>query len=130
MKPIPQADDLTVAREWLLQRREVLRAEGRGAQALRRDALDAAPPDVEDRKDEAAERQTLATDDAQERRDRDEIDAIEAALGRLDAGRYGLCADCGEPIPRARLLAQPAALRCAACQGARERAPGAPARRH
>jgi len=41
---------------------------------------------------------------------------VEAALRRLDAGTYGDCAGCGEPIPLQRLLVQPAAERCAACQ--------------
>jgi DnaK suppressor protein len=31
-------------------------------------------------------------------------------------GLYGLCMDCGEEIPLERLFAQPAAIRCAACQ--------------
>jgi RNA polymerase-binding transcription factor DksA len=34
----------------------------------------------------------------------------------LARGDYGVCEDCGEPIGAARLQAQPAALRCAACQ--------------
>ena len=40
---------------------------------------------------------------------------------RIDEGNYGVCADCGVHIPAARLLAQPAALTCVACQSARER---------
>jgi len=50
-----------------------------------------------------------------------ELALIEAARERAAQGRYGLCADCGEPIPRARLQANPTSLRCAACQGRRER---------
>lgn len=41
---------------------------------------------------------------------------IDAALVRLDAGEYGLCTECGEPIDIRRLRAHPAALRCAGCQ--------------
>lgn len=41
---------------------------------------------------------------------------IESALSRLDAGEYGLCLDCDEPIDLRRLQAHPAALRCAGCQ--------------
>lgn len=41
---------------------------------------------------------------------------IEAALARIDAGEYGLCIDCEEPIDLRRLRAHPAALRCAGCQ--------------
>lgn len=41
---------------------------------------------------------------------------IKAALGRLAAGRYGQCRDCGEDIPAARLRALPFAARCKPCQ--------------
>jgi DnaK suppressor protein len=50
-----------------------------------------------------------------------ELARINAARERAAEGRYGLCLDCGEPIPRARLDANPTALRCAACQGRREK---------
>jgi len=48
--------------------------------------------------------------------DRTRLEAIELALARLADGRYGVCEDCGAEIPRARLFAQPTAVRCAACQ--------------
>lgn len=59
----------------------------------------------------------------QAERERDEIElaAVRAALGRIDAGHYGLCSDCGQSIDTARLRAQPAAQRCATCQRALER---------
>jgi len=41
---------------------------------------------------------------------------IESALARIEAGEYGLCIDCEEPIDLRRLEAHPAALRCAGCQ--------------
>ena len=41
---------------------------------------------------------------------------IEAALGRLDHGEYGLCHECGKFIGLACLRALPFALRCEACQ--------------
>ena len=37
------------------------------------------------------------------------------ALSRLDAGTYGICERCGEPIARERLLARPTARSCVAC---------------
>ncbi|KPK49049.1 MAG: hypothetical protein AMJ63_17315, partial [Myxococcales bacterium SG8_38_1] len=36
-----------------------------------------------------------------------ELDQVNQALARLDAGEYGLCADCEEPIAEARLKALP-----------------------
>ena len=44
-----------------------------------------------------------------------ELKRIAAALGRLDAGEYGECLGCGEPIPPARLEVDPAATLCVAC---------------
>lgn len=48
---------------------------------------------------------------------------IEAALHRLDEGRYGRCADCGESIPSARLAVLPQALYCIDCERLREAGP-------
>lgn len=39
---------------------------------------------------------------------------VTAALARIDAGTYGLCVIGGEPIPPARLAANPAAKNCIA----------------
>jgi DnaK suppressor protein len=49
-----------------------------------------------------------------------ELGDIEAALGRMDAGTYGQCTDCGVTIPPARLSAYPTAKRCINCQTAAE----------
>ena len=56
-----------------------------------------------------------------------ELAAIDAALARLSAGRYGRCAECGDDIPFARLQLEPQALRCIACQAAAERGQPRPA---
>jgi DnaK suppressor protein len=63
-------------------------------------------------------------------RAREQLTAVEAALGRLEAGRYGICERCGQPIGADRLAARPAAptcIRCAGLQGGRS--PGRPTRR-
>jgi DnaK suppressor protein len=52
-----------------------------------------------------------------------ELQALDAALARLDAGHYGLCTDCGVAIPKARLDAAPEAPRCLSCQTQAERSP-------
>jgi len=41
---------------------------------------------------------------------------IDTALGRLEAGGYGLCASCGREIPEARLRATPTVQTCIQCQ--------------
>jgi DnaK suppressor protein len=48
-------------------------------------------------------------------RARDQLSQIDAALGRLDAGSYGLCGSCGRPIAPERLAARPAAPECINC---------------
>ena len=49
-----------------------------------------------------------------------ELDAIDAALARIEAGTYGECTDCGVSIPPARLHASPDAPRCIPCQEKQE----------
>ena len=46
---------------------------------------------------------------------------IDAALRRVDAGTYGRCVECEEPIAFERLRALPFALRCTSCEQSRER---------
>lgn len=46
---------------------------------------------------------------------RDALAEVEAAIDRLEAGTYGHCEQCGQPIAPARLEAKPAARRCIAC---------------
>jgi DnaK suppressor protein len=45
-----------------------------------------------------------------------ELAQVAAALGRIEAGTYGQCVDCGVEIPANRLHAAPAAMRCISCQ--------------
>jgi len=61
-------------------------------------------------------------------RDLRELQGIEQARARIDDGVYGVCADCGLEIDAARLNVNPAALRCADCQGRREKDLSAPGR--
>ena len=64
----------------------------------------------------------LLTDvaNAEVARDAAELRDIVAAEGRIAAGTYGTCIDCGAPIPFARLAAYPIAKRCLRCQQIRE----------
>jgi DnaK suppressor protein len=45
----------------------------------------------------------------------------ERALARIDAGTYGACESCGEPIGKARLQAFPRATLCVTCKQREER---------
>ncbi|MCA2216585.1 TraR/DksA family transcriptional regulator [Jidongwangia harbinensis] len=55
--------------------------------------------------------QLTAVLDATRRR----IGELEVAMQRLDAGGYGVCEQCGRPIPAARLEARPTARTCVGC---------------
>lgn len=65
-------------------------------------------------RDDRLEAATESHDAARQRR----IDSARRALSVPGATH---CADCGEPIPKARRKAAPFARRCAACQSERER---------
>lgn len=45
-----------------------------------------------------------------------QLKMVDAALDRMDGGKYGLCADCEESISGKRLEAIPWAVRCVSCQ--------------
>jgi DnaK suppressor protein len=47
------------------------------------------------------------------------LDDVNAALRKLDEGRYGFCDRCGLPIGAQRLAARPAALTCVRCAALR-----------
>jgi len=50
---------------------------------------------------------------------REQLAAIDAALDAVQAGRYGTCARCGQPIAEDRMAARPAALTCVRCAARR-----------
>jgi DnaK suppressor protein len=49
------------------------------------------------------------------------LEAIEAALKRIDDGTYGTCVNCGKPIAEERLAAIPWATHCIDCKRLEER---------
>ena len=49
------------------------------------------------------------------------LEQTEKALARIDAGSYGMCESCGEPIGKARLMAFPRAVLCVTCKQREER---------
>lgn len=52
---------------------------------------------------------------------RDLLERSESALARIEAGTYGICESCGQPIGKARLQAFPRATLCVACKQREER---------
>lgn len=113
---------LPTLRNLLIYRMHELQHDVHAAHLARRDTIGSATAgEVTDRKEQASQRQLSDVDAAQEQRDLAELADAAAALMRLNEGAYGDCQDCGEPVPLQRLLVQPAAKRCAACQAAFER---------
>ena len=112
------ADDpnaLAQIRAALIGRQAELREAVQVSEQMRRgEPLDRT--EVGDSKDMSSGRQQADVDEAQEQRDIDELRQVDAALARLAAGDYGICADCGEAIAVRRLLVQPSAPRCVGCQ--------------
>jgi len=71
---------------------------------------------MEDTDDWAVADLETAMDVAEVSRDAAELQQVEAALARIKGATYGICLECGEPIPFTRLDAYPMAARCIACQ--------------
>jgi len=59
---------------------------------------------------------------------RQELEAIEEALHRLENGSYGLCEVCGQPIEPRRLEIMPETPLCRGCMSQREKLAKATAR--
>ncbi|OGP74846.1 MAG: hypothetical protein A2Y80_01330 [Deltaproteobacteria bacterium RBG_13_58_19] len=59
---------------------------------------------------------------------RQELEAIEEALMRLENGSYGLCESCGQPIEPRRLEIMPETPMCRNCMSLREKLAKAAAR--
>src|SRR6478672_2329812 len=103
---LPTQAHLKTLRDLLSYRLGELRGDVHAAEQERQADAAEGGQGVADRKDEATRGQAAALSGQQEERDRQEMSQVEAALRRLDAGTYGDCAGCGEPIPLQRLLVQ------------------------
>ncbi|UWQ59544.1 TraR/DksA family transcriptional regulator [Leisingera caerulea] len=92
---------------------EARRAELTGHLSEVEHTLDAPMP--KDWEDRASERQGDEVLESLGNAELDELRRIDAALGRIKAGTYGICASCGEMISDARLDLLPAAPLCKTC---------------
>lgn len=87
----------------------------------RRDQEEEALPPPGDEMDAARSLADVETHASLIERVEDRLKAIDFALGRLELGRYGVCANCGEPIPVERLKVVPFAAYCVDCQEERNK---------
>jgi DnaK suppressor protein len=105
------ATSLAAVRAALIEERERLLAE-------QRETTITAPDPMTYGSQAAAASQVFAQQRDLALRDHNKIliDAVDAALARLDAGVFGICLSCGQPIAAARLEALPWAAHCIECQ--------------
>ncbi len=106
----------------MVGRLQALEAESHAdADKLREDVFSETAGPTGDVGDEATADLIVDLENAELARDLDELRSLEAALARLRAGRYGVCAHCGGEIAFERLRREPAAIRCFECQSAFEK---------
>ncbi|MEU8786720.1 TraR/DksA C4-type zinc finger protein [Streptomyces sp. NPDC048637] len=114
--------EVAAARTELMEETARLRAEIVSAEdaiaGLMRDSGDGAGDDEADTgsKNITREHELALASNAREM-----LHQTERALGRLDAGTYGLCENCGNPIGKARMQAFPRATLCVECKQQQER---------
>jgi len=101
--------ELQQVRDHLLAEKEELNKRVSTIHQHAKDPLEA------DSAEQAAQIGNLAVVSALESEAVTELAQINAALQRLEAGNYGICVSCGEPISGRRLLARPASTECMDC---------------
>ena len=107
-----------VYRDRLLGRREGLVGQVREAEQYSRERDSEATQDPADMAANADTKELLFSMSANDRR---LLELIDEALERIEAGGYGECAHCGEPVQDKRLEAVPWARHCLRCQDLQER---------
>ena len=105
-------------RDLLLARREGLFRQVTEAEMSSRERDAEATQDPADMAANAYTKELLISMSANDRR---LLGLIDEALGRIEAGDYGECVNCGEPVSEKRLAAVPWARYCVKCQELQER---------
>lgn len=102
----------------LLQKRRELIGEVRHSDEASQDYREEGTPDILDQASTSYSKEFLMSLGDSDRRLLKEVDS---ALGKLEAGTYGECEKCGEPIAEKRLLSVPFTRYCVNCQAEKER---------
>jgi DnaK suppressor protein len=105
-------------RDKLLGRREGLVGQVMEAEMYSRERDSEATQDPADMAANAYTKELLVSMSANDRR---LLELIDEALVRIEAGEYGDCVHCGEPVQEKRLEAVPWARHCLRCQDLQER---------
>ena len=109
---------IKVFRDRLLDRRESLVGQVMEAEMYSRERDSEATQDPADMAANAYNKELLVSMNAN---DRHLLELIDEALDRIEAGEYGQCVHCGEPVQEKRLEAVPWARHCLRCQDLQER---------
>ena len=105
-------------RDKLLARREGLVGQVEAAEQYSRERDLEATQDPADMAANAYTKELLFSMSANDRR---LLELIDESLKRIEAGEYGDCVHCGEPVQEKRLEAVPWARHCLRCQDLQER---------
>lgn len=105
-------------RDRLLDRREGLVGQVMEAEQYSRERDSEATQDPADMAANAYTKELLFS---MSNNDRRLLELIDEALVRIEAGEYGECVHCGEPVQEKRLEAVPWARHCLRCQDLQER---------
>ena len=116
------AAELTAARDQLTAEAAELRSDiDRAESDIASRLTDAAADAGDDQADAGAKTFEREHDLALTHNARELLAQTEHALERIEAGTYGTCESCGEPIGKARLQAFPRAVLCVSCKQREER---------
>ncbi len=121
------AAELAEFRRQLLEReQQLIREMQAGRQRAGAESFTQIAGETRDVGDASVADATTDSVNAERERDSDELREVQAALERIDAGTYGLCMKCGEPIDPQRLRALPTARYDLRHEAERERREGHP----
>jgi RNA polymerase-binding transcription factor DksA len=113
---------MTLSEEFLAQQRvqleEQLQVAEKEIERLQEFMLGEVDVDAEEGDPDLFEREKVAALIISQER---AVDAARQGLKAIDAGSYGICERCKEPIPEERLEVRPEAALCVKCQGEVER---------
>lgn len=116
---MPRKESVEIQRQILIKRRDALRTALAGDLSLLKELRQQTSGDVVDAALDSAQDEISSQLAEVESR---ELANIENALERMREGQYGLCENCNDAIPMARLQALPYATMCIKCQREAEKA--------
>ncbi len=115
-KVVVDQERYRVLKEMLEERRQEIQQKLRSL----RETLPAETGDVRDAEEQSVDDFVQEVDFTLMQMKSETLAKIDEAITRLEAGKYGLCTECGTEIAEARLKALPFAALCRNCQEAVE----------